>query len=379
MQVIGTFENRNTLEKQIKKVHCLISKKLLFVFPLRFSYFTIGSICRFQSTIMKTSSDYSNQALYGIKSDPVRYTWATYCIFVLLSSLIGDTIILVSSIKYKAFELPKVTVAIIQHLAVCDLITAATFVAPRMLSLLSGRQIFGRTLCYMNPYISYYLSAVAVFLICVMTFYKLFQVKYPFKANRLTLKKVHMTAAIAWLFSSIMPIVFLIVDKKDVSFDFRSYVCDYHMSSEIWNWLTLLISMIFIGIPTCVVTVNTIMILIIAKRSACRHGGRLRREGVMTTVLTATVYCISVLPYAVYRIGEQYVNASNDHHGFFQRHYFKIAQSFVLLNTISNFYIYCLTLSSFRDFLWSGLKLQRRTPHNHGNRLYFEEKREILG
>ena len=54
----------------------------------------------------------SNKTIYGI--DAARYTWAGYFLFVIISSLIGDTTILIASIRYKAFKLHKVTVTIIQ-------------------------------------------------------------------------------------------------------------------------------------------------------------------------------------------------------------------------------------------------------------------------
>ena len=321
---------------------------------------------------MSTANKYSDHDLYGIKSDAVRYTWAGYFLFVVLSSLIGDTTILVASIKYKVFKLHKAIIVLIQYIAVCDLMVTATLVIPRTISLFANGWILGDTLCYINPYVAYYLSAVGVYLVCVMTFFKLFTLQCPFRTRQLSVKKAHLTAAAAWMFSSLIALVFFIVDKDDVSFDFRSYICDYHMSSKVWNWLTPIITTIFCAIPTCLVLTASIQLLVIAKRVARRGEECLKWQGIMTIGLTAAVYCISIIPYAVYRIAEQHVTTSDDPLGFFQRHYFKIAQSFVPLNTISNFYIYCLTLTSFREFLWSRIKLLRRTPCSLGRAFKFK-------
>ena len=81
------------------------------------------------------SHTFSNHTLYGIYSDAVRYLWAGYFVFVLLSSLIGDTTILIASIKYRAFKLHKVVVVIIQHIAVCDLLVLSTTMTFRTISL----------------------------------------------------------------------------------------------------------------------------------------------------------------------------------------------------------------------------------------------------
>ena len=107
-----------------------------------------------------SSAQFSNQTLYGIKSGPVRYLWAGYLVFVLLSSLIGDTIILIASIRYRAFKLHKVIVVIIQHIAVCDLLVSVTFTTARTISLLVNTNVLGGALCYLSPYLAYYLTAV---------------------------------------------------------------------------------------------------------------------------------------------------------------------------------------------------------------------------
>ena len=76
----------------------------------------------------------------------------------------------------------------------------------------------------------------------------------------------------------------------------------------------------------------------------------------MTTALVAVVYCISVLPYGVYLIGESLLDKDDKRNKIFFTTYYKIAQSLTWLNTISNFYIYSLTIQSFRKFIWSKLK-----------------------
>ena len=55
-------------------------------------------------------SEFSNKTEYGIETAAQRYTWAGYYLFVILSSLIGDTTILVASIKFRAIKLHRVLV-----------------------------------------------------------------------------------------------------------------------------------------------------------------------------------------------------------------------------------------------------------------------------
>ena len=114
------------------------------------------------------------------------------------------------------------------------------------------------------------------------------------------------------------------------------------------------VSVLFI--PSCLVVVTTIYLLILARQVARRGRESLRRRGIMTTVLTAAVYCVSILPYVVYIVGKSIVTADDHSSSFFHTSYHRIAYSFLYLNTISNFYIYSLSVPSFRDFIRSRIQ-----------------------
>ena len=316
---------------------------------------------------MITSSKYSNKTLYGIEDQALRCTWASYIIFVLLSSLIGDTTILIASIKYRAFKLHKYMVIIIEHIAICDLLVTITAVIPITTSLFADIWILGEFLCYTLPYASYFSSVAGLLLICAMTSSKLLILRYPIEARIWPSKTAHLICGTAWTTALVLPLMFFLVDKNDISFDYRHIFCDYLFSSNIWNWLIPLFSVLYLVIPNCIVISTTLILLIIAKKIARRSRENLRWEGVITTVLTATVYCISVMPYAIYRIADEInIESLQDPQGFFHKVYFRIARSLLYLNTISNFYIYCLTVSSFRKFLWSRIKLLRITCNKYG-------------
>ena len=75
----------------------------------------------------------------AIKDEAVRYIWAGWFIFVFSSSLVGDTIILIASIKYEAIALPEVMVAFIQHIAVSDLVICISYIFPLAVSLVDPK------------------------------------------------------------------------------------------------------------------------------------------------------------------------------------------------------------------------------------------------
>ena len=75
--------------------------------------------------------EYGNKTMYGITRHAEWYLVIGFHLFVIASSLIGDSIILLASVKYRVFKLHKVITVIIEHIAICDLM---------VLSTLSGRR-----------------------------------------------------------------------------------------------------------------------------------------------------------------------------------------------------------------------------------------------
>ena len=176
--------------------------------------------------------EYSNKTKYGYGSDEERYRTVGLLALVPLSSLLGDTIILIASIRYDAFKLHKVIVVIIQHIAVCDLIATVIIVLPALVNILADRWIFGNFFCNLKPYISIYTNTAGIFLIYIMTVSKVVLLKYPLRFGSTSHKKSHMLCGLCWLTAVIMPISMLLLDVGDVHFSYRSYECDYAYSAK---------------------------------------------------------------------------------------------------------------------------------------------------
>ena len=295
--------------------------------------------------------EYNNKTLWGIHSKSARYTWAGFYLFVVLSSLIGDMTILIASIRYRAFRLHKVVVIIIEHIAVSDILVSVTLVIPMMISFVANDWVFGESLCYISAYLSHICYSVSGLLICTMAVSKLMTLKSPLRIT--TRKTVHMVCAGCWLTILSTTLIFISIDKSDVYFSYRSYMCAFGYSADVWQWLRPLIMTLVHFIPTCLVVGSTINLMVIAKRVVKRSRGSLKWQGIITTVLTATVSCASTIPYVVYTVSQAVVQTENKSQSFFHTTFFRLGISFLFLNTISNFYIYSLTVKSFRKFLRS--------------------------
>ena len=296
-------------------------------------------------------SEYSNKSQFGMET-PKRYALASYYLFVLLSSLVGDTIILIASLKYRALKLHPFITAVIHHIAVSDLMVSVVYVLPKFIAMVADGWLLGDALCFFTAYGTYYFSLAGLLFICTLTSGKLIIVRRPLRSSALSRRKAHFCCAFLWVLSLTVPVIFLIVDSKDVWFDCRTSVCSYHFSSNRWELLKPIQFLTFMVIPNLIVISVTVLLLlhlIKSRKHSKKCGGTQRWQGMMTALLTAIMYCISILPYAIYRIAE-----SNypDRQGFFHTDFLRLSGVCLSLNTISNFYIYCLTVLSFREFLW---------------------------
>ena len=304
---------------------------------------------------------YGNKTMFGIAKNAELYTWIGYHLFVIASSLLGDTIILIASIKYRSFKLHKSITIIIQHMAVCDLMVLTTLISPTLASLVAGQWIFGDFVGYLTYFLRNYFGFAGILLICAMTASKVLLLKHPLRFGTKSRKATHKICIVCWMAALIHPCIYL-VDSRDIYFSYRTYNFEYGFSSDAWSYLRPLFSLIFALPPTCFIITTTAYLLVIAKRVSNRNRDSLKWEGIVTTVLTGTVYCLSVLPYAIYNALDSNLTVENKASSFFHTTFFRIARLFLYLNTISNFYIYCLTVTSFRKFLRSKLKFLSWQP-----------------
>ena len=296
----------------------------------------------------------SNNSSSGIQNEAERYSWAAYHIFVLLSSLIGDSLILYSTFQKDAFRLNKFIVAIIQYIAVCDLAYAVCSVLPSVISLIADTWILGDFMCYVRVYLGFFIFPAEMSLIAVLTTSKLLLLKYPIQSRIWTKNKTYVNGICCLVFVKALsfPLLFLIVDKDDLRFDFSTYSCTYSFRAVVWKSLRPILSMMNLFVPNIIIVVTTmptLMYLAAARKSAKRVRGSVSWQGALTVALTAIVYCVSTLPNFAYGVGERFVK---DHlSSSFRNKFHRYSEFLLIVNIMSNFYIYALTIKSFRNFL----------------------------
>ena len=300
---------------------------------------------------MKTSSDE-----YGIHNTGERVIWITYLLIVLLSSLIGDSIILIASIKYNAIKLNKFLVTVMQHIAVCDIFTSVTYVLPTMISLIANKWILGDVIAYIHVYLDTASMVGSNILICALICSKLLLLEFPLHARKWTVTKAHTICACIWFFAFSIPALRLSLDPGALVFDYIEYNVNYGVISKYSKAVNIAIqtiSVLAIDIPVAIVIITTCLTLVHLIRSrkvAQRIGGDQRWQGIVTVVAAGTVYCISSIPDRLtFLIFDVIGTPDILQHSYLSR----FCESVSTLNIVCNFFIYSLTVPSFKAFLKS--------------------------
>ena len=106
----------------------------------------------------------------------------------------------------------------------------------------------------------------------------------------------------------------------------------------------------FLAMLVILVATN-VLLLYKAKQAALRHRDSLRWQGILTVTLTAGVFLVSYVPDVVIIMIDSLTtvtvsSTTRRAMGFLEN-----------VNIISNFFVYCLTVRSFREFL--SLRIRR--------------------
>ena len=292
---------------------------------------------------------------FGMQSGE-RYFWASYQLFVVLSSLIGDTLILLATTKKDSFKLNKFLVTVIQHIAVCDLIISVTHILPGTVSLVADSWVLGYALCIAKPYFAYYFYPANMSLICALTTGKFLLLRKPLRATKLSKKRAHLVCSIIWATWMVYPALFLALGRDDVEFDYTTYNCEYSWTANAWKKIQPVTFLMSAFVPNAVIittTVPTLKYLVAARKSARRTKGSVPWQGALTVVLTATIYCISTLPLTVYLIAASFIKQVPGEKDPFHFHLQRYGMFLGMINITSNFFVYTLTITSFRRYLLS--------------------------
>ena len=193
----------------------------------------------------------NNRTAYGIHDGNERNFFISYNIFIAVSSLFGDSIILVASLKYQAIRLHKIIVIIIQHLALCDLLLTLFRIVPQTAALIADNWVTGAFFGHVQNSINLVFGGLTMCLTCALTTVKLLIVKYPLRTGAWSSRTGHVICTALWLWQLASWIPWLVVNmfyvRETLFFSYRTYQCSYdNFSPNTPEWFRLYASVNFL-------------------------------------------------------------------------------------------------------------------------------------
>ena len=108
-----------------------------------------------QYPYLPNSSSISEQLLCSsyIYSQGITVPWErgitiTVLLIGILIGLVGNILVIMSSIKYGTFKLDRVTIVLVRNLAIADLALVLTYDTPLLITHVARRWVLGKQMCY---------------------------------------------------------------------------------------------------------------------------------------------------------------------------------------------------------------------------------------
>ena len=322
----------------------------------------------------------SNQSLkaLGMYTDLDKYLWIMWLMGILVVSVVGNSIVLIGSIKYKAIHLDKVTTVLIDYTAVSDLGLTAT-VVPTLVSLVADSMLYGQTVCGLLRWVNGLFVRSSCFLVTALNCSKLASLLWPFDAGAWSARKGHVIAIIVWATAGILlgfhAFAAYLFTTKTIFVPATIRCIPIIPREAATTWLLLNVEALLSRLlPLIAILSSTTWFLVIlyrrfrnAKRiraARCSNfnglnANRIRAtrcsnfHGVITVVSISVIFILSYAPqytlivYTVLTAGDTEKKSQS---------FLRVLRSFqniVYINSTSNFFIYLASVRRFHEFVFS--------------------------
>ena len=278
-------------------------------------------------------------------SDVISQVW---CHWSLIMGLLGNSFVLYSTVINKAIRLDKLSVWIIQNLAIVDFLNTLFLLLPVIISLYANNKwVLGDTFCrvfFVYKYVGFTANMV---LINALSLNKMVRCLAPLRSLACS-KTLHwvvtaITAATAAITPAYSAYRTVVDDKFIVVFSASQCMCSSVQVSKAESWhkvVYYLIAGLLNGLPCVTLCVMNLFLVVYALRKSNRA---VNKRNIVIVVLITASFLLFGLPYFFYSTKHGQTSGDNDP-----------MLRFVTFTTFISFWsnpvIYLVTNQNFRSF-----------------------------
>ena len=261
-------------------------------------------------------------------------------------AVVGNTIVIYTSVKYQSLNMDRVTCALLENLAVADLVLIVLGGWPVYSTFCANSWKLGKFGCFLNFYITLIGGVCEIVTLASISLYRAVMLKNPFLFRAISDFKIRCGIACLWIISCIMPLTSFFLESV-IFYDPAEMSCSSTLYATPNFGLYILFFLLFL-LPMCIILISNIAMLIVSikyrrRMAAMTSSGEERN---MTAVLTVTCVCwlflISWLPWILKIFFRSYGANLPVWYYIFQQHV-------LTLNVVLNPVIYTLTNQSFKE------------------------------
>ena len=290
-----------------------------------------------------------NHSVEDYKSIPPNYSeWIlmiiwSFSIFIL--SILGNTVVLVATLKYNAIKLDEISVALIRNIAVADLGVAA-YIVSTLPGIIKRKYLYSDFFCSFSKTWFYSCMMAEVVLLAALSISKLLWILKPLQALSRSKKNGNIIAAVIWMTMICLAAATTIYRESAndnwTVYENAIYQCSRQNVNKSSGILFKSIVMSFNAVPQVVITVATVWLLALVRKA-----GQVHRQGLITIILVCALFFVSHAPYGCLYQVLKMLNVKDDWMSAFYRWSYYI----VYLNYTANPFLYYASIDSFQRFV----------------------------
>ena len=272
---------------------------------------------------------------------------AIYTTLATILGLIGNTVVLYSSIRYNAIQMDKVSLLLVQNLAAADLLYIFTNMIPASISYIAKKYVLGKVYCFWTAQTPFIPAGVNTLTVFAITAYRLRLLLSPM--NNMPRGRAKMCIGAIWVIAAI-PTIMALVYGAESKFSQKSAKCFstiYFIKSASvlfrFVWGTIVI------VPVISIVIINILLFAISSKyrtkqdSSSAQANNLRA---LTTICALSgVFIISWIPNMIMMVWKGVDSNA-------PKVVEQIGISTVMLNAFCNPILYTITNKRFGKFVW---------------------------
>ena len=276
-------------------------------------------------------------------------TLLAWTLLIALVTITGNSFILVSSVKYNAIRLDRISIILIRNLAASDLgqgLYFVTLVAP----IVTQRNVYGDLACYALSSLSHVFMGTSTIFLSALTTSKLTSLISPLRSNIRRYRRGRRISYAIWclmvLCIAVLLSAALLPGHFRVRYSSASFKCisDFYKSGPLRS-ITIVIVVGFSLAPLITNLVTTPwMIFYVAKVRG------INRQAVLTLLGISAAYFLFFLPTAVFYLLDV-VLTEEEKSSYWFALLFRFAIQAANMNSFINPLIYFITIHSFEGFV----------------------------